>query len=410
MDVDERVDEKTIFVETAKIAYDQGSSDYWKLNGTLDDKTCDNCKKWIGQIITMSGNDTRYKTYDQFVGDHVFHPNCRCSLTPVEVPKMTKKDLNNMAQNTESIRDTFLYTGFIDEELEDSCGVGTYDYGETLVMLSPMGEFKGYSDGSSVNEQINDYALDKMVEEYNLNPTERLLDVDHRSMRIPEERDTTAAGWIYDLIAVKNLGKMSGLYGKIKWTDVGRKLVESRQYRFISPVFSLDEEGHPIKLINAALTNRPAMTSINPILNTSPETTQNDISKEEIDMTKDEVIELIKTTIQEMNSVENSCGTEDKEVKNEDCDTVEDVVETVEVKEEPESKEESEKTEVVEVANEQAPETKEVVEEDTKEEVIKEEVLNTTPTLGMEIQDNSWKKLSGKAFWDYLKKHQKELM
>lgn len=423
IEIDERVPEKEIFVDSAKVAYEEGETDYWELKGTLDDRTCANCRKWIGQIITMSGNDPRYKTYDQFMADHVFHPNCRCSLHKAyqvspgrkglseEAYKLRikKQDLNKMAANTEPIKDQILYTGFIDEQMENETGLGTYDYGETLVMLAPYGIFQGYSNGNSVNETINDYAVDTMVAEYKTNPTERLLDIDHKSMRVPEERDTTAAGWIYDLVAVKDLGRMSGLYGKIKWTDVGRGLVESRQYRFLSPVFQLDEEGHPIKLINAALTNRPAMTSINPILNTTPDTTQIDLTKEDIDMTKEEMIDLIKATVAQIEA--------EKEMAEETVETCEctecSKEEAVNSEEEKaETTEETKEEETVEKVEEEKTEEKvEEEKEGEEEDVIKEEVLNTSPTLGIDVSANSaWKNLHGAEFFKYISAHKNEIM
>ena len=173
-------------------------------------------------------------------------------------------DIEQMADNTTNIKDQFLYTGFIDQDLENESGLGTYDFGETLVMISPLGTFYGYSTNGAVEEVIDQEVIDHLVAEYNTNPVELLMDIDHKSMRAPEERDTTAAGWIYGLVAVKDLGRLSGLYGKVKWTDVGRHLVESRQYRFISPVFEVDE-GRPVRIINAALTNRPALSTISPI-------------------------------------------------------------------------------------------------------------------------------------------------
>lgn len=177
-------------------------------------------------------------------------------------------DIEQMADNTTNIKDQFLYTGFIDQDLENETGLGTYDFGETLVMISPLGTFYGYSTNGAVEEVIDQEAIDHLVDEYNTNPVELLMDIDHKSMRAPEERDTTAAGWIYGLVSVKDLGRLSGLYGKVKWTDVGRHLVESRQYRFISPVFEVDE-GRPVRIINAAITNRPALSTISPILNTT---------------------------------------------------------------------------------------------------------------------------------------------
>lgn len=338
-------------------------------------------------------------------------------------------DIEQMADNTTNIKDQFLYTGFIDQDLENETGLGTYDFGETLVMISPLGTFYGYSTNGAVEEVIDQEVIDHLVDDYNTNPVELLMDIDHKSMRIPEDRDTTAAGWIYGLVAVKDLGRLSGLYGKVKWTDVGRHLVESRQYRFISPVFEVDE-GRPVRIINAALTNRPALSTISPILNT----TNNDNlevgeNADEIDMTKEEVIELVKDLLKKNSEVaENACS--DEEVKNEDADT-----DSIEVKKEDEvvestPKEESSKDNTENTDNEVADDStttsnseevkeevvkqdkEEKIEDESEDEVIKEEVLNSAPTIGIDVGSSTkkWQNLHGAEFFKYIETHKNELM
>ena len=46
-----------------------------------------------------------------------------------------------------------------------------------------------------------------------------------------------------------------------------------------------------------------------------------------------------------------------------------------------------------------------------KKEVIKEEALNSAPTIGSDVNvEPEWKKLHGKSFFKYLKDHRAELM
>ena len=336
-------------------------------------------------------------------------------------------DIEQMADNTTNIKDQFLYTGFIDQDLENETGLGTYDFGETLVMISPLGTFYGYSTNGAVEEVIDQEVIDHLVDDYNTNPVELLMDIDHKSMRAPEERDTTAAGWIYGLVAVKDLGRLSGLYGKVKWTDVGRHLVESRQYRFISPVFEVDE-GRPVRIINAALTNRPALNTITPILNTD---NNNNLevgeNADEIDMTKDEVIELVKELLKKNSEVaENACS-DDKEVKNEaDNDSIEVKKEDEVVESTPEDKSSKDcpadaDNEVADDSttssnsiddNEVAVKEEEKMEDDSEDEVIKEEVLNSAPTIGIDVGSSTkkWQNLHGAEFFKYIETHKNELM
>lgn len=338
-------------------------------------------------------------------------------------------DIEQMADNTTNIKDQFLYTGFIDQDLENESGLGTYDFGETLVMISPLGTFYGYSTNGAVEEVIDQEVIDHLVSEYNTNPVELLMDIDHKSMRAPEERDTTAAGWIYGLVAVKDLGRLSGLYGKVKWTDVGRHLVESRQYRFISPVFDV-VEGRPVRIINAALTNRPALNTISPILNT---TNNDDLevgeNTDKIDMTKEEVIELVKELLKKNSeTTENACS-KDKEVKNADKSSNEDDNDSFEVKKEDEvvestPKDKSSKDCKADADNkvdddstttsnsDDCKEDDDKMEDDSDDEVIKEEVLNSAPTIGIDVGSSTkkWQNLHGAEFFKYIETHRNELM
>ena len=171
----------------------------------------------------------------------------------------------------------------------------------------------------------------------------------------------------------------------------------------MSPVFQLDENGEPVGLVSVAATNTPAIdVPENVILNSKP--------NEETEMTKEEIIELVKNTFADLTKkettqevVENNCS--DTETKNEEPETtVEEVKEEsaeAEIKEE--VKEEPEKTE----EDSAEAEIKEEVKEEIKEEpeTIKEEVLNQAPTTNIPNPSPEWTSLTGKAFRDWCEKH-----
>lgn len=320
--------------------------------------------------------------------------------------KIPMKELTKMALNTIAIKDEPVYRGFLDEGKED---LVTYDFGSTLVKIAPIGTFKGYNAATNqpVDETIDNEALDSIAANYD--GSELLVDFDHKSMKDPMSRDTTAAGWASELLVVKDAGDLSGLYCRIKWTDEGKQAVESRKYRFLSPTFQLDENNKPVKLLNIALTNKPAFTTLPPILNTEA-TTQEDISKEYIDMTKEELIDIVNDCIDEKMKALNACGETKEEVENSEVEekteevteakedtveeTVEEVVEKVEEKTEDKIEDKVEATE--------SDEDKEDEEEET--EVIKTEVLNSTPAL-VESKIDSWKNLRGNDFVKWLSEH-----
>lgn len=323
------------------------------------------------------------------------------------------KELNKLAKNSEPIKDQIVYRGFVDENADPDI---EYDYSaDTLVKISPIGKFAGSSpDGKKRVEIIDEQSVMQMA-----NQTEEiLLDKDHESMRGPEGRNTEAYGWISGLKAIVGLGDMDGLYGLIKWTSKGIELAKDRIYRFLSPVFELDADGRATKLVNVALTNRPALP-LPPIINSEAEDEKSisitDSKKDTDNMNKDElnalVVEMVKKALDDVNKaklsaeiskevaeeeakqkiIDESLQTETKEeVKNESCQT--------ETKEEVKNEEMTKE----EVTKEDVPEKKE-----EEKEVIKAEVLNSSPvTVGTSVNgEEPWRKLHGKEFFDWLAKN-----
>lgn len=249
------------------------------------------------------------------------------------------------------------------------------------------------TDGNPYEENITKDALDTVLANYD--GSELLLDVDHRSMK-GSESDTKAAGWIYDLKVVDGLGRLDGLYGRIKWTDYGRNLIQTREYRFISPVFKVNN-GLPFMLVNAGLTNRPALETIMPILNSKANDGETVIMKEDKEELKEEEKEKQETKAEE--TAENACS-EEKAVENA-CE---------ETKEEEKPVENACTEDTKPVENDQPKEEEEVKEDKPKEEekeVIKLEVLNQVPEKTLQATPADKMKialgLKGKAFFDYLK-------
>ena len=269
----------------------------------------------------------------------------------------------------------------------------TIDNGETEVQIATIGTVVGSDvDGNPVEQNFTEESLQKIAE----NTTDEILvDAEHQS----EKGGTTEAkGWLSKLSFIP--GK--GLVGSIKWTDIGRKLVENRVFRWLSPSWLIDKvTKEPVAMTSVALTNKPSqMGRIDPIINQEP-------LKEEsiIDMTKEELINLIKETVVEMNSCANK-----EEVKNE-------VVEQPKVEEpkveEPKVEQANAAEPMVEQPKvEQPKETKPtaiVIEEtkvEEKKEVIKEEALNSAPTIGSDVNvEPEWKKLHGREFLEWYKKN-----
>ena len=278
----------------------------------------------------------------------------------------------------------------------------TIDNGEIEnVHLVPIGDFKGSDkDGNPIDEHITKESLDQIAEKLN-SGDDVLCDIDHQSCKPGVERDSKAAGWFHKFV----VDPVKGLFASLKLTKKGREIVENREYRYTSPVFTLDENGNPNDIHSVALTNVPAFKGhISPIINSEPTeiNKEENLNKEIINMeiTKEDLIELIKNTVNEMN-VKKEINEEIRDIQDEivenSCDKKQE--EIVEVKNEetvPETKEEK-KEEEVKVEDKDEPKE--------EKEVIKIETLNSAPIPTIS-QEPEWKSLHGKAFFDWYKSHQ----
>lgn len=139
----------------------------------------------------------------------------------------------------------------------------TEDLGFTEIEIAKVGEYNGSDkDGNPIKENLTEESLKAIVEDVNNEGREILVDKQHNSMKQGLERDDSACGWLKAL-SFKN----GSIFGKCFWTKLGRQLIDSRILRFISPVFHLNKEGIPTKLVNVALVNQPALNDINPVIN-----------------------------------------------------------------------------------------------------------------------------------------------
>lgn len=269
------------------------------------------------------------------------------------------------------------------------------------VQIAPIGTFNGSRvDGSAIEEKITIEKLEQLADRLN-NSDEVLCDIDHSSCKAGAEKNSKAAGWFSRWI----VDPLRGLFANLSLTKYGRELLENREYRYTSPVFTLNEDGTVADLHSVALTNVPAFRGyIQPILNNE----SNEILNKEIismDMTKEELREMITSIISEMKEAEKTeeIKEEIKEeiIENECSDEMKDVVKNETTEEISEEKTEEVVEEKTEATNEVPVEETEKVEE--KEEVIKIESLNSAPII--KDVEPEWKKLKGKEFLDWASKN-----
>ena len=136
--------------------------------------------------------------------------------------------------------------------------------------FAPMGEFP--HGGADVIQVVDAEACTAMSARFKADAAVEnfaglLIDFDHFSMDGSQRSE--AAGWVTDLES-----RDTGLWGKIRWSDIGEEAVKGGRYRFLSPVWARSDcvdlgggQIRPVRMINAALTNDPNLKGLRPLSN-----------------------------------------------------------------------------------------------------------------------------------------------
>jgi len=120
-----------------------------------------------------------------------------------------------------------------------------------------------------------------------------LLDREHWSLTTG---DSTAMGWIVQLeIRGDGSNPEDGLWGLVRWTDVGAEAARNRRLRFISPVWdALDAAGRPLNFSSAGLTNTARFRDeLTPITNKAEGDAQGATQKDTLKMDPKELAALL---------------------------------------------------------------------------------------------------------------------
>lgn len=94
--------------------------------------------------------------------------------------------------------------------------------------------------------------------------TPLVIDYEHQTLRaVNNGQPAPAAGWFKQL----EWRDGDGLYAvNVEWTANAATAITAREYRFISPVFLYNNQGHVTQLLHAALTNTPALDGMSEVL------------------------------------------------------------------------------------------------------------------------------------------------
>ena len=287
----------------------------------------------------------------------------------------------------------------------------TIDNGESVVQIAEIGRVIGSDvEGNPVEQELDEESLKKLADKLNASGREILVDRDHASSKPGLDRDTSAQGWASEF----EVREGQGLFGKVKWSDIGKKLVENRVFRWLSPVFKLGSDKKPVDMQAIALTNTPSQILLKPVLNQAAgeESIENKEMVEGKDIDIEEIKKIVFDVLKEAGLATDGKAAVVEEIKREvaeeKLDKLEDEAEMKAAEalvESATAKEEEVKNEACgKVKDEVKNEVCDEVKDEVKEEVIKAEVLNQKPTIGLAARGDAdkWRNMNHKEFMKYI--------
>lgn len=170
---------------------------------------------------------------------------------------------------------------------------------EGLIHLLPLGEFTSPDGRPASNSKFTTWKtslekLEQIAEVWNTKGKDLVVDYEHQTQFSEVNgKPAPAAGWGFELFANEK-----GLFAKTKWTKKAKQFIADDEYRYISPVFTTDENGNIQDLISACLTNLPAL----PILETALKTDLNSLKNTGEQMSTEEKkqdLEKSKTEVEQ---------------------------------------------------------------------------------------------------------------
>ncbi|PHM47095.1 phage protease [Xenorhabdus miraniensis] len=134
------------------------------------------------------------------------------------------------------------------------------------IQLFPAGEFRA-NDGRPADCArwvMTREIAENLIQQVTARKTPLVIDYEHQTLRaIKNGQPAPAAGWLHTL----EWREGEGLYAiNVDWTDKAREAIAANEYKFISPVFLYDQQGHVTALLHSALTNTPALDGMDAVM------------------------------------------------------------------------------------------------------------------------------------------------
>ncbi|WP_208952555.1 phage protease, partial [Rahnella sp. ChDrAdgB13] len=140
------------------------------------------------------------------------------------------------------------------------------DGSQSRVQLLPAGMFRA-ADGRPTDApgwQLNALQAARVMADADARTNDFMFDFEHQTIHCEKNgQPNPAAGWFKQL----EFDPEKGLFAAdVRWTSRALQMIESGEYRYVSALFLYDLQGNIVRLINAALTNTPALDGMNELL------------------------------------------------------------------------------------------------------------------------------------------------
>ncbi|EDS8286989.1 TPA: phage protease [Citrobacter freundii] len=135
-----------------------------------------------------------------------------------------------------------------------------------VIQLFPAGEFRA-RDGRPAECAawlMTREIAERLIAAADARETPYVLDYEHQTLRSAKNGLPAPAAAFFKKLEWR---EGEGLFAvDVEWTTAAADMVAAKAYRFISPVFSYDKTGQVLELLNAALTNTPAVDGMEEVL------------------------------------------------------------------------------------------------------------------------------------------------
>ena len=159
-----------------------------------------------------------------------------------------------------------------------------------LIKIVPKGQFApvdGRTDTGVAHWTMTAALAQQIIAAFEAAQTDLVVDYEHATLKAAETgQQNPAAGWISKYV----WDDERGLMGEVKWTDRAKGMIDSGEYRYLSPVLEYDTLGNVRGLHSVALTNSPALDG----MALAALSRQNSLNpKQENSMNKEALIKLL---------------------------------------------------------------------------------------------------------------------